>query len=102
MNEIVNVFDFNFFSPIGHNLPITDREGVANAFRANHFLSAHELSPQTRIQQVRSPVPRRVSGSELFMFRSISLHGLCSTDLSGESSRYRNMPAGHAAQALSC
>ena len=44
MNEIVNVFDFNFVSPIGHNLPITDRKGVTNAFRTNHFLSAHELS----------------------------------------------------------
>src|SRR5512136_2747063 len=102
MSEIVNIFDFNFGSPIGHNFPIPDRKGVTNAFRANHFLSAHELFPRIRIQQMRSPVPRRVSDSELFMFRSIPLHGLCSTDLSGESSRYRNMPAGHAAQALSC
>src|SRR4030067_1377028 len=101
MNEIVNVFDFNFVSQIGHNLPISDRKGVTNAFRANHFLSAHELFPETRIQQMRSPVPRRVSDSELFVFRSIPLHGFCSTDLSGESSRYRNMPAGLAAQALS-
>src|SRR4030067_34530 len=102
MNEIVNVFDFNFVSQIGHNLPISDRKGVTNAFRANHFLSAHELFPEARIQQMRSPVPRRVSDSELFVFRSIPLHGLRSTDLSGESSRHRNMLAGYAAQALSC
>jgi len=101
MNEIVNVFDFNFVSPIGHNSPITDREGVTNAFRANHFLSAYELFPQIRIQQMRSPVPGRVSDSELLVFRSIPLHGLRSTDLSGESSRYRDMPSGHAVQALS-
>ena len=55
MNEIVNVFDFNFVSPIGHNLPITDRKGLANAFRTNHLLSTHEFYPETRIQQMRSP-----------------------------------------------
>ena len=101
INEIVNVFDFNFFSPIGHNLPITDRKGVTNAFRTNHFFSANELFPETRIQQMCSSVSRRTPDSDLFVFRSIPLHGLRSTDLSGESSRYRNMPAGHAAQALS-
>src|SRR4030043_1560748 len=50
---------------------------------------------------MRSPVSRRTSDSKLFVFRSIPLHGLRSTDLSGESSRYRNMPASHAAQTLS-
>lgn len=102
INVVVNVFDFNFFSPIGHNLPITDRKGVASALRANHFLSVDELFPETRIRQMSSPVSRRTSDSKLFVFRSIPLHGLRSTDLSGESSRYRNMPAGHAAQTLSC
>jgi hypothetical protein len=97
----VNVFDFNFFFPIGHNLPITDRKGMANALRTNHFLSVNELSSQTRIQQMRSPISRRTLDSKLFVFRSIPLHGLRPTDLSGESSRYRNMPASHAAQALS-
>src|SRR4030043_1470659 len=102
MNEIVNVFDFNFFSPIGHNLPITDRKGVTKAFRTNHFFSVNELSSETRIQQLCSPVSRRAPHSKFFVFRSIPLHGLRSTDLSGESSRYRNMSAGHAAQALAC
>ena len=97
----MNVFDFNFFSPIGHNPPITDRKGVTNALRANHFLSVNELSSETRIQQMCSPVSRRTPDSKFFVFRSIPLHGLRSTDLSGESSRHRNMPAGHAAQALS-
>jgi len=92
---IVNVFDFNFFSPIGHNPPITNRKGVTNALWANHFLSVNELSSETRIQQMRSPISRRTLDSKLFVFRPISLHGLRSTDLSGESSRHRNMPASH-------
>ena len=83
MNKIVNVFDFNFVSSIGHNFPITDRKGVTNAFRTNHFLSTHEVFPKTRIQQMCSPVSRRTTDSDLFLFRSISLHGLRSTDLSG-------------------
>jgi len=74
MNEIVNVFDFNSVPPIGHNFPITDRKGMTNAFRANHFFSTHELFPETRIQQMRSPVPRRVSNSKLFVFRPIQLY----------------------------
>src|SRR4030042_1605854 len=101
INVIVNVFDFNFFSPIGHNPPITDRKGVTNALRTNYFLPVDELSSRTGIQQMRSSLSRRIPHSNLFLFRSIPLHGLRSTDLSGESSRHRNMPAGHAAQALS-
>src|SRR4030067_1219180 len=100
INVIVNVFDFNFFSPIGHNPPITDRKGVANALRANYFFPVDEFSSETRIQQMRSPVSRRTPHSKFFVFRSIPLHGLRSTDLSGKSSRHRNMPAGHASQAL--
>src|SRR4030042_743295 len=101
INVIVNVFDFNFFSPIGHNPPIIDRKGVTNALRTNYFLPVDELSSETRIQQMCSPVSRGAPHSKFFVFRSIPLHGLCSTDLSGESSRHRDMPAGRAAQALS-
>src|SRR4030043_1709618 len=92
MNEIVNVFDFNFVSPIGHNFPITDRKGMANALRTDHFLSTNELFPKTRIQQMRSPVSRRTPDSKIFVFGSIPLHDLRPTDLSRESSRYRDMP----------
>ncbi|OGP64226.1 MAG: hypothetical protein A2169_11775 [Deltaproteobacteria bacterium RBG_13_47_9] len=56
MKEIVNVFDFNFVSPIGHNFPIKDRKGMINAFRTNHFLSAHEFFPKTRIQECSFPL----------------------------------------------
>lgn len=101
MNEIVNVFDFNFFAPIGHNSPITDRKGVANAFRANHFFSGNEFFPATRIQPMCSSVSRRTPDSDFLLFRSIPLHGFRSTDLSGKSSRYRDMSAGHEPQALS-
>jgi hypothetical protein len=69
---IVNVFDFNFFSPIGHNPPITDRKGVTNVLRTNHFLAVDELSSETRIQQMCSPVSRGVLDSKFFMFRPIS------------------------------
>src|SRR4030067_641696 len=101
INVIVNVFDFNFFSPIVHNPPITYRKGVTNALRANYFFPVDEFSSETRIQQMRSPVSRRTPHSKFFVFRSIPLHGLRSTDLSRKSSRHRNMPAGHASQALS-
>ena len=101
MNEIVNVFDFKFDSSIGHNLPITDRKGMTDAFRTNHFLSADEFFAQARIQQMRSAISRGIPSSRLFVFRSIPLPGLRSTDLSRESSRYRDMPAGYAAEALS-
>ncbi len=76
MNKIVNVVDFNFFFLIGHNPPITDRKGMANALRTNYLLSVDELSSQTRIQPVRLSVSGRIPRSKLFVPRSIPLHGL--------------------------
>jgi hypothetical protein len=45
INVIVNSFDFNFFFPIGHNPPISDRKGVANALRTNYFSQLMNFLP---------------------------------------------------------
>jgi hypothetical protein len=45
MNEIVNVFDLDVFSLIGHNFPITEMKDLANPYRTNQLFSDHELSP---------------------------------------------------------
>jgi hypothetical protein len=37
---------------------------MANALRTNHFLSVNELSSQTRIQQMRSPIS--ISSFDIF------------------------------------
>ena len=101
INMIVNVFDFNFFSLIGHNPPIANRKGMADALRTNYLLSVDEFSSKTRFQPMRFPISRRIPCSKLFVLRSIPLHGFRPADLSRESARHRNMSAGYSAQALS-
>ena len=95
------VFDFKMLN-FGHNLPIPDRKGVASAHRTNHLLSAYGFHSETRVQQMCSTLSRRTSGSNLFLFRSIALHGLCPTDVSREPPRYRNLFTDDAIQTLSC
>jgi len=84
---IVNSFDFNFFFPIGHNPPISDRKGVANALRTNCFSPVDWAFFQNGNSANAFIVIEANTTSNLFLFRSIPLHGLRSTDLSGESSR---------------
>ena len=71
----MNVFDFNFFAPIGHNPPIPDRKGATNAIRADRILRVDEFFPKVRIQQMRSPVSRGASDSDRHQMRCHSDKG---------------------------
>ncbi len=66
-------------------------KGVANEYRKNCFRSNNGISPITRISQVCGKIQRKLQGKKLFSSGPISLHGICSTDLSGKPSRYRGM-----------
>ena len=69
-------------------------KGSANVRRANSPLTTVRLPSQKTIRQMRSTVSGQPSNKDFFLSRSISLYGLCSDNLSPESSS-------NAAEALS-
>lgn len=94
------VVDLNSDIDFGQKTFTKNRKGLANVYRTNCFLATNRLSTETSIRQVRPTIPRQLSNKDLFMFRSVSVHGFCSDNISAESSGHRDMPAGNAIQAL--
>ena len=94
------VVDLNSAIDFGQKTFTKNRKGLANVYGTNCFLATDRLSTETSIRQVRPTIPRQLSNKDLFMFRSVSVHGFCSDNISAESSGYRDMPAGNAIQAL--
>ena len=71
-----------------------DEPGKAGV-RASHTTSAAD-----NVSAVRGPVRRRAQGQELFLPRSISVHGVRSTDVWGKSARHRSVSASARKQAV--
>jgi len=94
------VVDLNSHIDFGQKTFTANRKGVANVYGTNCFFTTNRLSTETSIRQERPAIPRQLSNEDLFMFRSVSLHGFRSDNISAESSGYRDMPAGNAIQAL--
>ena len=63
---------------------------------ANHAAFAVD-----HVSPLRGALWRIVQGQELFLSRALSLHGLCSTDLSRKFARHRSVPARASGQAVS-
>src|SRR3989304_4097101 len=63
--------------------------------RANHAAFAAD-----DVSSLRGTLWRRAQGQELFLPRSISLHGLCPTDLSRELARHPSVSACASEQAV--
>ena len=95
-------FDFKSFVHIGHNSSISKRKGMANAQWTNDLFTTHGFLTKRRIQQMCSELSRPISCPNLLVFRSISLHGLRSTHLSGKSPRHRDLSSSHGTKTLSC
>jgi len=94
------VVDLNSDIDFGQKTFTKNRKGLANVYRTNCFLATNRLSTETSIRQVRATTQRQLSNKDFFMFRSVSVHGFCSDNISAESSGHRDMPAGNAIQAL--
>ena len=92
--------DFNLLLDFGQYTLTDLLKGLANACRTDSLLTTVRLSPQETIRQMRSTVSRQPSDKDIFLFRSISMHGVCPDNLSPEPSRHRIMSSGHASQAL--
>src|SRR6516162_2899546 len=63
--------------------------------------AAHGFCAVDDVREDCGAVQRRSSGANAVLRRTISSHGVCSTDLSGEPARYRNLPVGPGVETLS-
>ncbi len=92
--------DFNLSLNLGQYTFTDLLKGLANAYRTDNFLTTIGFPSQKAIRQVRSTISRKLSGENFFLFRSVSLNGICSDNLSSESAGHRNMFAGDTAKAI--
>jgi len=89
------VIDFNSLLNFGQYTFIDTLKGLANALRTDCFLTTDRLSAETPIRQMCSTIQRQLPNKNIFLFRSIPLHGICSDNLSSESERHRNKQKVH-------
>jgi hypothetical protein len=95
-------FDFNSTACFGSLSQSIPWKGDVNAHRASRVLSVNGLFPKVRIPETRTPLSRQLQGSDIFMPRSISLHGICTAHQSGEPARSGNVSACNAYETVSC
>src|SRR3989337_258507 len=82
--------NWDFFPGVSHHV-----------FRPAGVRTTHGAFTSSNIPPLCAALPFQISRQDLFASRSISLHGLRSTDLSRESARYRNLSSRPPSQALS-
>jgi len=92
--------DFNLPLEFGQYTFTDLLKGLANACRTDSFLATVRLSSQKTIRQMCSQISRQPSNKNFFLFRSIPVYGVCSDNLSPESSRHRNLSSSNAAETL--
>jgi hypothetical protein len=77
------------------------RKEIAYEFREDHFFSTDGISPAVRVSQVCGALSRQSQGEKFFMLGPIALHGICATNLSGESSGHPSMSSGKPGKIIS-
>ena len=85
-----SVTDLKYFQPVRHRFGNTRKEMTHVHWQAGIF-TGHGLHAPAHISTLRYPISGKQQRQKFHLSRPISLHGLCSTDLSGESPRYRSM-----------
>jgi hypothetical protein len=94
------VIDFNLPINFGQNTFAKTLKGQANARGTNCFLTTGRLFTKTPLPQMRWQISRQLPNKNIFLFRSIPLHGVRSDNISTESSRYRNLLTSNAVQVI--
>lgn len=77
-------------------------EGISNEHGAYYIFAVDGLASQVRIRQMRSAISRRQTSQDFHLLRSVSHDGFRPVDISGKSSRHRNVSHRSEEQALSC
>jgi len=93
------VTDLKFYWSFQHSSETT-QEVRDNELRQTDFFASHGPSAFAYFPPMRQSLSRQLSDKTFYMPRPIFLHGLRSTDLSGEPTRYRSMSSSPAAQTI--
>ena len=89
----MQLFDLNsIYLDSFYNPPQYQLRRCQDEFWENGLRSIASTSTALRVQPVRSSISRQSQSQKLLLSRSISLHGLRSTDLSRKPTRHRNVP----------
>src|SRR3990172_666965 len=87
---LATVTDLKNIQPVRHRSGDIRKETTHVHWQADIFTS-HGLHAPAHISTLCYPLSREQQRQNFHLSRPISLHGLCSTDISGESPRYRSM-----------
>src|SRR5438445_7363423 len=90
-NTTTTLFDFSSEWPFWGYPPV--QEALPHEYRPQRFRPDHVLVPHVSFSAKRSALPWQSPRPNVFLLRSISLHGLCATDFSRWPARYRNLLA---------
>jgi len=96
----MSVTDLKFYWSFHHS-PETTQEVLDNELWQTDIFSSHGLSAFAHFPPMRQPLSRQSSDKTFYLSRPIFLHGLRSTNLSGEPPRYRSMSPIPTTQTLS-
>lgn len=84
------VIDLKYFQPVRHPSGNTRKE-MTNVFWQTDIFSSHGLYAHAHVSSLRRSFSWRPQCQKLYLSRSISMYGFCSTDISGKSPRYRSL-----------
>lgn len=84
------VTDLKYFQPVRHSSGDT-REEMTRVYWQPDIFTSNELHAPAYISTLCCPLSGKQQRQKLHLSRPISLHVFCSTDVSGESPRYRSM-----------
>ena len=93
------VTDLKNIQPVSHRSGDTRKEMTHVHWQADIFTS-HGLHAPAYIPTLYYPLSREQKRQKFLLSRPISLHSLCSTDLSGESPRYGSMSSSTTTKAI--
>src|SRR3990172_10459940 len=96
----MSIIDLTSTSVSGHP-SVNQQGGMTYEYWKHHLRSGDGPCPLARISPRRRTVSRRLQNPALLLARSISLHGLCPTDVPGKLARHRGLSASPVLQALS-
>ena len=92
--------DFNLHLTLSQYTFMDLLKGLANACWTNNLLTTVRLSSQKTIRQLRPAISWQPSNKNLFLFRSIPVHGVCPDNLSSKPSRHRKLSSSNATETL--
>ena len=92
--DLKSLLDSGYFN-------LKNNKEIADEYRPDSLFANNGFSPATRIQKLCRTISRKLQGSKVLMYGSVSMYGIRSVNLLRKPSRHRGMFTCNAIQALS-